>query len=275
MYSTHETTTLYLPCEPICGDGYHPNINITHSDSLIPHGRTTRDNSNGDFCDDGLYIQFDGCDRNCEKDFTDFICVDSALPNINTVCTERVCTGTATTGDYQFTDECYDGNAVANDGCTTCVVDCGYQCHEGDPLDIDVCKEICGDGLDLKNYECDDGNYNSGDGCSQLCFVEPGWNCTGGRGVGPPNCDILSTDICMELCGDGRNFGMYECDDANLENGDGCDEYCRVEWGWECYNGSPVQKDSCFEICGDGLDFFQYPCDDGNVLVLDGCDELC
>lgn len=33
---------------------------------------------------------------------------------------------------------------------------------------------------------------------------------------------------------------MYECDDANLENGDGCDEYCRVEWGWECYNGSPV-----------------------------------
>lgn len=44
----------------------------------------------------------------------------------------------------------------------------------------------------------------------------------------------------MELCGDGRNFGMYECDDANLVNGDGCDSNCKVEYGYECYNGSPT-----------------------------------
>ena len=62
MYYTHETTTQYLPCHPICGDAYHPNINVTHADLFIPYGRTTNDNSNKDFCDDGLYVQFDGCD---------------------------------------------------------------------------------------------------------------------------------------------------------------------------------------------------------------------
>lgn len=87
MYYFH-SGGLYLPCHPICGDAYHPNINVANADAFLQRGRTTNDNANGDFCDDGLYIQFDGCDRNCEKDFTDFICVDGALPNINTVCTE-------------------------------------------------------------------------------------------------------------------------------------------------------------------------------------------
>ena len=34
------------------------------------------------------------------------------------------------------------------------------------------CKEICGDGLNLGKYECDDGNKNNGDGCSSSCKVE-------------------------------------------------------------------------------------------------------
>lgn len=160
------------------------------------------------------------------------------------------------------------------------MVDYGFQCHRGDPvpavqdpIEVDVCKEICGDGYDLGHYECDDGNYNSGDGCSVLCFIENGWNCTGGTPFEP--------DVCNELCGDGRNFGTYECDDGNLINGDGCDSNCIIEFGWECYNGSPTKQDTCVEKCGDGLNFFPTTgiagekCDDGNVHNFDGCNEFC
>lgn len=39
------------------------------------------------------------------------------------------------------------------DGCdSTCTVETSYQCSEGDPLTLDVCKEICGDGLDYFHY---------------------------------------------------------------------------------------------------------------------------
>ena len=40
-----------------------------------------------------------------------------------------------------------------------------------------VCKEICGDGLLLGQYACDDGNLVDGDGCSHVCEIETGWSC--------------------------------------------------------------------------------------------------
>eukprot|EP01010_Urceolus_cornutus_P001010 NODE_1525_length_866_cov_212.403917_g1184_i0.p1 GENE.NODE_1525_length_866_cov_212.403917_g1184_i0~~NODE_1525_length_866_cov_212.403917_g1184_i0.p1 ORF type:complete len:209 (-),score=26.68 NODE_1525_length_866_cov_212.403917_g1184_i0:154-780(-) len=36
------------------------------------------------------------------------------------------------------------------------------------------------------------------------------------------------------VCGDGRHFFVEECDDGNLQNGDGCSSQCRVETGWRC-----------------------------------------
>jgi cysteine-rich repeat protein len=79
----------------------------------------------------------------------------------------------------------------------------------------------------------------------------------------------------MELCGDGKNMGMYDCDDDNNVDGDGCDRNCRIEYGWTCYNGGPNNKDTCVEICGDGLNFLFWQCDDGNINDLDGCNNLC
>lgn len=38
--------------------------------------------------------------------------------------------------------------------------------------------EVCGDGRNLKQKECDDGNLISGDGCSAACKVEEGYSCT-------------------------------------------------------------------------------------------------
>lgn len=53
---------------------------------------------------------------------------------------------------------------------------------------------------------------------------------------------------CVEICGDGFNFGMYECDDGNLANGDGCDSKCRVEPGWACTGGSMLMPDTCSDV---------------------------
>eukprot|EP00347_Sterkiella_histriomuscorum_P013429 403364739 len=39
---------------------------------------------------------------------------------------------------------------------------------------------------------------------------------------------------CDEICGDGKNLGVYECDDGNLISGDGCNENCEKEDGFNC-----------------------------------------
>jgi uncharacterized protein (TIGR03382 family) len=37
----------------------------------------------------------------------------------------------------------------------------------------------CGNGHKHYNEDCDDGDMTSGDGCSDMCGIEPGWSCTG------------------------------------------------------------------------------------------------
>jgi cysteine-rich repeat protein len=59
-------------------------------------------------------------------------------------------------------------------------------------------------------------------------------------------------------CGDGvLNLGE-ECDDNNLDEGDGCDAACLIE-----------------PECGDGLHDEEEACEDGNVDNGDGCDSAC
>jgi cysteine-rich repeat protein len=46
------------------------------------------------------------------------------------------------------------------------------QCKNGFQFDLNgVCQDICGDGLAFES-ECDDGNTQSGDGCSSSCLKE-------------------------------------------------------------------------------------------------------
>ena len=42
-----------------------------------------------------------------------------------------------------------------------------------------VCKEICGDGLNLGEYQWDDGNLKNGDGWSSTWIIEKGYTCVG------------------------------------------------------------------------------------------------
>lgn len=49
---------------------------------------------------------------------------------------------------------------------------------------------------------------------------------------------ISTTGTCVEICGDGILI-MFQCDDGNRLNGDGCSSNCVIESGWSCTPTSP------------------------------------
>lgn len=53
------------------------------------------------------------------------------------------------------------------------------------------------------------------------------------------------SNIILEICGDGRNMGILECDDGNLLDGDGCSSICNVEPNYVCTGGDFSHCDIC------------------------------
>ena len=157
-----------------------------------------------------------------------------------------------------------------------------FGCDEGSsgvtPLPSEQ-SPVCGNGLVEDGESCDDGNANSGDGCSAECNVEPGYVC---YREGMP-CELKSTDPEPPnpkpnpgpiVCGDGTRQGTEECDDGNTDDGDGCSSECTVENGWDCSSGTCVLKPAP-ETCGDGVVEGDEVCDDGNTENGDGCAANC
>jgi cysteine-rich repeat protein len=65
-------------------------------------------------------------------------------------------------------------------------------------------------------------------------------------------------------CGDFEIESPEQCDDGNLDAGDGCDGYCVLE---------PVPPTG--PVCGNGVVEDGEACDDGNTSGMDGCDAQC
>lgn len=121
----------------------------------------------------------------------------------------------------------------------------------------------CGDGTLTSDEACDDGNKDSGDGCSSSCLiVERGFSC--------PNAGKPCREIAR--CGDGLVAVSEQCDDGNVAPGDGCSERCRVELGKKCAGAPSVCTDA---KCGNGIVEGAESCDDGNTVPFDGCSALC
>lgn len=179
-----------------------------------------------------------------------------------------------------------------------------------DPLIIVVTDAgpECGDAVLNDGEICDDGNTQSGDGCSATCELEDNYTCPV---VGAPceraavcgdglrqaseqcddgnvddgdgctaNCLLEANYACLEpgepclstvSCGDSMISGEEECDDGNTEDGDGCDDKCQVEPGWACSSAGFA----CLPVCGDGLLMGRETCDDGNTKDGDGCSSTC
>jgi cysteine-rich repeat protein len=65
---------------------------------------------------------------------------------------------------------------LSSQACIAC------QESQGLSMQADGCHEVCGDGK-IINHACDDGNTNSGDGCSGSCQIEDGFECKQISGV--------------------------------------------------------------------------------------------
>jgi cysteine-rich repeat protein len=91
----------------------------------------------------------------------------------------------------------------------------------------------CGDYILEVGEQCDDGNTNSGDGCSSSCQIEVCFVC--------PNPGAPCIDYCR--CGNGVLDPFEACDDGNTVGGDGCSADCqKIEPGYTC----PTPGQGCF-----------------------------
>ncbi len=73
------------------------------------------------------------------------------------------------------------------------------------------------------------------------------------------------------VCGDGQVEGDEQCDDENVEDGDGCLPGCRTEEGWICQDSPSI----CETQCGDSIIAGDEQCDDDNTEDGDGCSSEC
>ncbi len=87
----------------------------------------------------------------------------------------------------------------------------------------------CGDAVVEGDETCDDENLVAGDGCNEVCQLEPGWRCDGS----PSRCS---------RCGNGELDAGESCDDGNRDDGDGCNALCMVEPGATCTARNAVRN---------------------------------
>jgi len=146
------------------------------------------------------------------------------------------------------------------------------ECDDGNTDDCDGCSNDCtlvtgcGDGVVCGAEACDDGNVDDCDGCSASCALEAGLRCGDGilNSACGELCDPPSPGTCgldcgrIPLCGDGIVDPGEACDDGNTDDCDACTNDC-----------TPVTG------CGDGVVCGGEACDDGNADSCDGCSATC
>jgi len=245
----------------------------------------------GEECDDGDdSVPTDGCHECVEAD--GYSCVPGQ-PCVILDCGD---------GNRTPDERCDDGNNDSGDGCSaTCTIEGGWRCGS------QGCVEDCGDGSRVGDEllgdgvygngpdGCDDGNRESGDGCSAACTVEPYFSCSGasdssctttircGNGLVEPGetCETHSEagapldNGCLDGC-QGFNAPGSECGNGVVEPGEhcegptvGCDAVnCRPADGYACSTSTSCER---LPYCGDGVVDPGEGCDDANGSSTDGC----
>lgn len=167
------------------------------------------------------------------------------------------------------------------------MVGCGEESNEPPSNDQPAATGECGNGTIESNEACDDGNTESGDGCSATCEVEDGYACpesgkctkdeTPGDHEDPADKPKDPTDgpkddpAPEKLCGNSQLDDDESCDDGNDASGDGCSDACAIEDGYRCDKaGKPCARISC----GNGLLDEGESCDAGD-LALDYGEDAC
>jgi len=183
--------------------------------------------SGNEQCDDGNTASGDGCSSTCQVE-CGWVCPAGGR------CHAAKCGDGVVAGNEQ----CDDGNNVAGDGCgPTCALEskpvtgaegwtCSTAVQPSGCIGPTTCSgTICGNGVREGSEQCDDGNHDTGDGCTPFCRLEP---------ICPP-----AGGACTTACGDGLLLPIdkqngQECDDGNTVSGDGCSSDCKIEPGYAC-----------------------------------------
>ena len=125
---------------------------------------------------------------------------------------------------------------------------------------------LCGNSILDILEECDDMNILDGDGCSNHCLIESGY-----EWLFDPNHNNIS--IWHNVCGNGILNLSEQCDDNNTINNDGCSNTCIIEPNYECFQFNR------YSICrlkwGNGILDYGEQWDDGNKSNGDGCSNDC
>lgn len=136
--------------------------------------------------------------------------------------------------------------------------------HQAPPVQF----AFAGNGILEPGEECDDGNDNNEDGCRDGA-IENNVVCGNKNIEGDEECEGEG-DSCKECklvtgthttCGDGVLTPREQCDDENIESGDGCSSNCKKESSIVTgvfYNANKAVEDG-------------EECDDGNHNDGDGC----
>ncbi|MFY0537863.1 DUF4215 domain-containing protein [Nannocystis pusilla] len=128
----------------------------------------------------------------------------------------------------------------------------------------------CGDAIVAATEECDDGNDDNTDLCTESCtnaacsdgFIQAGIGEECDDGTDNADDADCTTTCKAATCGDGHVWssggGTEECD-LGAENGPGkaCNAQCQLN------------------VCGDGDQGPEEACDDGNLDNGDGCNAIC
>jgi cysteine-rich repeat protein len=178
-------------------------------------------------CGDGVKASIEECDNGPENS-------DTRPGACRTICALAGC------GDFVIDpgEACDDGNRFGGDGC-------GVACRK---------IEQCGDGiLDPGAEECDEGAENSdtrANQCRTNCKLpkcgddveDRGEECDDGNVVSGDSCDSNCT---LPRCGNGIASGTEECDDGNSFNTDTCKQDCTRN---SCSGGVDGAGSRCFVL---------------------------
>ncbi|HYP90526.1 MAG TPA: DUF4215 domain-containing protein, partial [Polyangiaceae bacterium] len=112
---------------------------------------------------------------------------------------------------------------------------------------------------------------DAGDGCDDLCKVDPGWTCP-----------FPNTSCVASTCGDGYLTGSEQCERSLLSDTSpnaACTASCTITDGYACDWDDTAHRLNCVATASacdnDGVRELGEPCDDGNNNIGDGCNPYC